>query len=270
MNEKAKALCGRERYSFDDLCEIMTILRGEGGCPWDREQTHESIRNSFIEETYEAVEGIDNGDMALLREELGDVMLQVVFHSEMERERGVFDIGDVITDECKKLISRHPHIFGEAKAETSSDVLDAWDKIKAEEKKRRTTTQKLRSIPGSLPALMRADKLGEISKKVGFDFGSAAEAYSKISEETGEVGELIDGGDADRLEEEIGDLLLAVVNTARMCGIDSERALSRACDKYCARFERVERAVAESGKAMTDLDMTELDAIWDAVKHKGE
>ena len=268
MNEKAKALCGRDRYTFDDLCEIIKILRGEGGCPWDREQTHESIRNSLIEETYEAVEGIDNGDMTLLCEELGDVMLQVVFHSEIERENGTFDVGDVITGECKKMITRHPHIFGEAKAETSADVLDAWDKIKSEEKKRRTTTEKLRSVPSSLPALMKADKLGEISKKAGFDFATADEAFSKISEETAEVGELLGGGDPDRLEEEIGDPLLAVVNTARLCGIDSEHALARACDKYCDRFERVERAVTESGKSMTELDMKELDAIWDQVKHK--
>ena len=254
------------KIQFYDLCEIMEILRGEGGCPWDREQTHESIRNSLIEETYEAVEGIDNGDMALLREELGDVMLQIVFHSEIERERGTFDVGDVITDECKKMITRHPHIFGDAKAETSADVLDAWDKIKSEEKKRRTTTEKLRSIPASLPALMRADKLGSISKKVGFDFESADSAFSKIVEETAEVKEQMGKSDGGALEEELGDLLLAVVNTARLCGVDSERALSRACDKYCRRFALVESAVISSGRRMEDLSMPELDAIWEKIK----
>lgn len=269
MNEKAMKYVGRDRYTFDDLCGIMTVLRGEGGCPWDREQTHESIRNSLIEETYEAVEGIDNGDMTLLREELGDVMLQVVFHSEIERERGGFNIDDVITDECKKLISRHPHIFAEAKADTSEEVLDAWDKIKAKEKKRKTTSQKLRSIPASLPALMRADKLGAISKKAGFDFESAKDAFDKIVEETDEVHEQMESDGADRLDmltEELGDLLLAVVNTARLCGVDSERALSLACDKYCRRYEKVENAVAAAGKSTDELTQAELDRFWDDVK----
>ena len=270
MNEKAKKFIGKDRYDFDDLCEIMTILRGEGGCPWDREQTHESIRNSLIEETYEAVEGIDNGDMVLLREELGDVMLQVVFHSEIERERGVFDIGDVITDECKKLVSRHPHIFAEAKAETSNDVLVAWDKIKSEEKKRKTTGQKLRSIPASLPALMRADKLGSVSKKAGFDFLSAEDAFSKIVEETAEVRAEMERGSGDALTEELGDLLLAVVNTARLCGVDAEHALSLACDKYCRRFERLEAALAAEGKTTDGMSMEELDRVWDAVKHENK
>lgn len=267
MNEKAKKLIGRERYSFEDLCEIMEILRGEGGCPWDREQTHESIRNSLIEETYEAVEGIDNGDMELLREELGDVLLQVVFHTEMERERGVFDIGDVTTGICKKMILRHPHIFADAKAETSGEVLDAWDKIKAEEKKRRTTGQKLRSIPASLPALMRADKLGVISKRVGFDFESVDDAFGKIIEETEEVCVELDSGNKDALTEEIGDLLLAVVNTARLAGIDAEHALSLSCDKYCGRFERLEGAVASAGKRTEEMSMAELDEIWNKIKN---
>lgn len=266
MNEKAKKFIGRDRFGFYDLCEIIEILRGEDGCPWDREQTHESIRNSLIEETYEAVEGIDKCDMALLREELGDVMLQVVFHSEIEREKGSFDIDDVITDECKKMIFRHPHIFAEAEAETSADVLDAWDKLKEKEKKRKSTTEKLRSIPGSLPALMRADKLGVISKKAGFDFDTAADAFDKIPEETEEVREQLASGDTERLTEELGDLLLAVVNTARLCGVDAERALGLACDKYCARFERLESEAASEGVDLRSASMAELDAIWEKIK----
>lgn len=266
MNEKAKKFVGRDRFTFDDLCEIIAILRGEGGCPWDREQTHESIRNSLIEETYEAVEGIDKCDMALLREELGDVMLQVVFHSEIERERGVFEIGDVITDECKKMITRHPHIFADAEAKTSGDVLASWDKIKSEEKKRRTTGEKLRSIPASLPALMRADKLGSVSKKAGFDFETAKDAFDKIPEETEEVLREMESGDADRLTEELGDLLLAVVNTARLCGVDAERALGLACDKYVGRFERLEAAVTSTGRKTEELSQRELDEIWENIK----
>ncbi len=268
MNEKAAKLLGKDKYTFDDLCAIMEILRGEGGCPWDREQTHESIRNSLIEETYEAVEGIDTGDMTLLCEELGDVLLQVVFHAELERERGVFDIGDVTTGICKKMILRHPHIFADAKAETSEDVVGAWDRIKAEEKKRRTTSEKLRSIPGSLPALMRADKLGSVSKKAGFDFECMDDAFGKIEEETAEVKAELCSGNMDALTEEIGDLLLAVVNTARLAGVDSERALSLACDKYVGRFERLEKAVADEGKRTEELTMAELDRVWDSVKHE--
>ena len=267
MNENAKKFCGKSRYSFEDLCEIMTILRGEDGCPWDREQTHESIRNSLIEETYEAVEGIDNGDMKLLCEELGDVMLQVVFHSEIERERGSFDIDDVITGVCQKLVHRHPHIFADAKAEKSEQVLDAWDKIKAKEKSRKTTAQKLRSIPASLPALMRADKLGVISKKAGFDFESASDAFAKIPEEAAEVRAEMESGDKDALTEEIGDLLLAVVNTARLSGVDAEEALSLACDKYCRRYEKLEEAVAAGGKTTEGMTMAELDLVWDKIKH---
>lgn len=268
MNENAKKFCGRESYTFDDLCEIMTVLRGENGCPWDREQTHKSIRKSFIEETYEAVEAIDNDDPVLLREELGDVMLQVVFHSEMEREAGRFDVNDVITDECKKLVSRHPHIFADSVAETSDDVLNAWDKIKAEEKKRKTTSMKLRAVSASLPALMRADKLGVVSRKAGFDFADANEAFKKIGEETDEVASELLSGDREKLTEELGDLLLAVVNTARLAGIDAEEALNRACDKYCRRYERLENAVLAEGLDPSALSMEELDAVWDRIKHK--
>ncbi len=268
MNENAKKFAFRDRYTFDDLCEIMTILRGEGGCPWDREQTHKSIRKSFIEETYEAIEAIDNDDPVLLREELGDVMLQVVFHTEMEREAGKFDINDVITDECKKLVSRHPHIFADSVAETSDDVLDAWEKIKAEEKKRKTTSMKLRAVPASLPSLMRADKLGSVSRKAGFDFADANEAFAKIGEETDEVAAELRSGDKNKLKEEVGDLLLAVVNTARLAGIDAEEALTSACDKYCDRYERLENAVIAEGRDPKSLSMEELDRVWNKIKHK--
>ncbi len=268
MNENARKFCGRESYTFDDLCEIMTILRGENGCPWDRKQTHKSIRKSFIEETYEAIEAIDNEDPVLLREELGDVMLQVVFHAEMEREIGSFDVNDVITDECKKLVSRHPHIFADSVAETSEEVLTAWDKIKAEEKKRKTTSMKLNAIPKPLPALMRADKLGVVSRKAGFDFADAEEAFAKIAEETNEVAAELKSGDKARLTEELGDLLLAVVNTARLSGIDAEEALSLACDKYCSRYERLENSIIAEGRDPSEMTMAELDVVWNKIKHK--
>ena len=178
--EKINYLLSAERYSFDDLVTVMELLRAEGGCPWDMEQTHKSIRKDFIEETYEVIEAIDTEDPVLLREELGDVLLQVAFHSQIEREEGRFDIHDVANDVCVKLIHRHPHVFGEVKVNNSDDVLVNWDKIKGEEKHRDTLTAKLRSIPPMLPALMRAQKVGK--KASFFDFETADAVFDKLYE----------------------------------------------------------------------------------------
>ena len=250
MNEKAKELLGKTKYDFADLCRVMEILRGEGGCPWDREQTHESIRKNFIEETYEVVEAIDTKDAHLLCEELGDVLLQVVFHTQIEREAGRFTIDDVTDGIVKKLIYRHPHIFADTTAET------------AEEKHRDTVTASMRSVPRPLPALMRAEKVGKRAAKVGFDFATAADAAVKIAEETNEV---LTATDATRAEE-VGDLLFAAVNVARKCGVDPERALSDATDKFIDRFAAVEDAVRADGKRMEDLPLSVLDTYWDRVK----
>ena len=265
MNEKAKELLGKEKYDFTDLCRVMEILRGEDGCPWDREQTHESIRKNFIEETYEVVEAIDTKDAHLLCEELGDVLLQVVFHTEMEREAGHFTIDDVTDGIVKKLIYRHPHIFADTAAETADKVLENWDALKAKEKHRDTVTSSMRAVPRPLPALMRADKVGKRAAKVGFDFATAADAAEKIAEETSEV---LTATDATRAEE-VGDLLFAAVNVARKCGVDPERALSDATDKFINRFEAVENAVRADGKTMESLPLSALDAYWDRVKAAG-
>ena len=262
MNEKAKELLGKEKYDFADLCRVMEILRGEGGCPWDREQTHESIRKNFIEETYEVVEAIDTKDAHLLCEELGDVLLQVVFHTQIEHETGRFTIDDVTDGIVKKLIYRHPHIFADTTAETAETVLDNWDKLKAKEKHRDTVTASMRSVPRPLPALMRAEKVGKRAAKVGFDFATAADAAVKIAEETNEV---LTATDATRAEE-VGDLLFAAVNVARKCGVDPERALSDATDKFINRFAAVEDAVRADGKRMEELPLSVLDTYWDRVK----
>ena len=262
MNEKAKELLGKAKYDFADLCRVMEILRGEGGCPWDREQTHESIRKNFIEETYEVVEAIDTKDAHLLCEELGDVLLQVVFHTQIEREAGRFTIDDVTDGIVKKLIYRHPHIFADTTAETAETVLDNWDKLKAKEKHRDTVTASMRSVPRPLPALMRAEKVGKRAAKVGFDFATAADAAVKIAEETNEV---LSATEATRAEE-VGALLFAAVNVARKCGVDPERALSDATDKFIDRFAAVEDAVRADGKRMEDLPLSVLDTYWDRVK----
>ena len=255
-----------EPYTFDDLVTVVELLRSEGGCPWDMEQTHKSIRNDFIEETYEVIEAIDTEDPALLREELGDVLLQVVFHARIEQENDVFGMAEVSNDICAKLIHRHPHVFGTVEVENSAEVLKNWEAIKGEEKQRVTVTDKLRAIPPMYPALMRAQKVGK--KASCFDFGSAEEVYAKLDEEIAEVKAAAACGDQDAVAEELGDLLLTVTSLARKLGVKSEEALFHATNKFIDRFEKVENAVLEAGKDMETLTMAELDAIWDGIKHK--
>ncbi len=264
--EKVDYLVSKERYSFDDLVLVMQVLRSPGGCPWDIEQTHKSIRKDFIEETYEVIEAIDTEDPVLLREELGDVLLQVAFHSDIEREEGRFDIYDVANDICVKLIHRHPHVFGELKIDNSADVLKNWDAIKGVEKHRETATSKLRAIPPMLPALMRAQKVGK--KASCFDFDSAEAVIAKLYEEIEEVKAAMLSGVQVDINEEMGDLLLTVTSLARKVGTDSEEALTRATEKFIDRFEKVENIVTEQGKSMEELSINELDAIWDDIKHK--
>ena len=255
-----------ESYCFDDLVLVMEMLRGKGGCPWDMEQTHKSIRNDFIEETYEVIEAIDTENSELLREELGDVLLNVVFHARIEEEVGAFDMDDVVNDICVKMIHRHPHVFADVSVENSADVLKNWDKIKGEEKQRVTVTDKLRAIPPMFPALLRAQKVGK--KASFFDFENADLVIDKIYEETAEVKEAMESGNKEQVEEEIGDLLLTVTSLARKAGVDSEEALFKAVNKFIRRFEMVENAAIEKGLSVDKMSMSELDAIWDEIKHK--
>ena len=253
-------------YTVDDLITVVEILRSEGGCPWDREQTHKSIRNDFIEETYEVIEAIDTEDPVLLREELGDVLLQVVFHARIEEEQDVFSMNEVANDICQKLIHRHPHVFGTVEVEDSAEVLRNWESIKSDEKSRVTVTDKLRAIPPMYPALMRAQKVGK--KAACFDFGTTEEVYAKLDEEIAEVKAAAESGDPNAISEELGDLLLTVTSLARKLGVKSEEALYHATNKFIDRFEQVENAVLAEGKDMESLTMPELDAIWDEIKHQ--
>jgi len=266
VKERAAQLAAKGKYEFSDLVEIMVILRSEDGCPWDREQDHHSIRDDLIEETYEVIEAIDTDDPVLLREELGDVMLQVVFHARIEEEKNSFDINDVANDICAKLIHRHPHVFGDINVSGSSEVLSNWEKIKSDEKERKTVTDKLRSIPPMLPALMRAAKVGK--KASCFDFATAEDVMDKIAEEMVEVSDAMESGVQSDIEEEIGDLLLSVTSLCRKLGVKPEDALNRATDKFIDRFEKIENAVIDSGRNINEMNMTELDAIWDEIKHK--
>ena len=262
MNEIKKKLLEKERFDFNDLRDVMRVLRAPGGCPWDAEQDHKSIREDLIEETYEVVEAIDTDNRALLREELGDVLLQVVFHTQIEEEVGGFTMEDVTTELCQKLIYRHPHVFADTVADTSSEVLVNWETLKNKEKHRETVTDSLRSVPKQYPALLRAQKVGKKAAKVGFDFASAEDAAKKITEETKE---LLTAPDESRMEE-LGDLLFAVVNTARQYGLSAEEALARATDKFISRFARVEESVIADGKNMNDMSLEELDSYWDKIK----
>ncbi|MBQ2999924.1 MAG: nucleoside triphosphate pyrophosphohydrolase [Clostridia bacterium] len=259
-------LTTKTRYDFDDLVVLVEILRSEDGCPWDREQDHHSIRKDLIEETYEVIEAIDTDDPVLLREELGDLLLQVVFHAQIETEEKSFDIQDVANDICAKLIHRHPHVFGEVQADTSAQVLANWEVIKSEEKERITVTDKLRAIPPMLPALMRAQKVGK--KAACFDFADADEVIMKIKEELDELRFAIQKNDAENMQEELGDLLLGVTSLARHLHMDAEEALVRATDKFIERFEAVEQTVLLNQKTMQDLSSEELNQIWEQNKHK--
>jgi len=262
--EKIKEILQKNVYDARDLAKIVEILRAPGGCPWDREQTHESIRTDFIEETYEVIEAIDKKDPVLLREELGDVLLQVAMHAEMEREAGRCTFDDIANDVCRKMIHRHPHVFGDVKADTSAEVLSNWEVIKSEEKKRESVTDKLNAIPRQFPALMRAQKVGK--KAAVMDFPDADSVTVKVEEELAEVRAAIQLGDEAQITEEMGDLLLTVVSLARKLHINAEMALSAATDKFITRFAAVEQAVNAAGKRLEELSDEELDVFWQNCK----
>lgn len=254
------------KYTYEDLLEIMRILRCPEGCVWDREQDHKSIRRSFIEETYEAVEAIDNDDPVLLQEELGDVLLQVVFHAQIEAEAGRFTMDDVADGICKKMIYRHPHVFGSVEVKNSDEVLTNWDALKQKEKHQKSTTETLESVARSLPGLIRAEKVQHKAAKVGFDWDEVSGALDKVREETAEVARAING-DGDP-SEELGDLLFAVVNVARFLKTDPEDAINRTTDKFIRRFAQVEQAAKDAGRSLSEMSLAEMDALWDAAKQK--
>ena len=268
--KEEKALQIKENYTFDDLLTIMSILRAPGGCPWDIEQTHQSIRKNLIEEAYEVCEGIDSNDDAILCEELGDLLLQVVFHAQIAQDDNRFTINEVADGVCKKLIRRHPHIFADVKADTSDQVLENWDQIKKAEKAKKgessTASGIMKHIFRGMPALMRAQKVQGRAAKVGFDWDTAEQAADKLSEERDELFEAVTQKDKQAAAEEAGDLLFAAVNVVRKCGVDAEEALSMATDKFIARFTQVEQRVEADGKQMSELPLEELDKYWDAVK----
>ncbi len=266
FDRAVKELKEKSSYGFSDLCLIVEVLRHERGCPWDREQTHKSIRKNMIEEAYEAAEAIDLEDSELLCEELGDVMLQAVLNASISAASGGFDVGDVCTGICSKLIVRHPHVFGDVSVSGTSEVLKNWESIKQATKGNKTATASIESISKALPALVRAHKIGQKAAKQRFDFASAEDALAKAEEEIRELREALAAGDAVNVEEEAGDLLLAVVNTARLAGVDSEEALHKANAKFCKRFALVEKMANDEGTALSEKSDAEMLELWNKAK----
>lgn len=258
----------KEQYTMDDLLRIMEILRGENGCPWDREQDHHSIRKNFLEETYEVLEAIDQEDAALLQEELGDVLLQVVFHARMEEEADRFDFQDVVTGICKKLIHRHPHIFADVNAETADQVLTNWDAIKKEEKHQASYTETLEQVPKVLPALMRAEKVQHRAKRAGVDYPSAREVLAVLRETVAKLDQAVEAGTVGQIDEEIGDVIFHCVNIARFFQIDSEKSLTNSTEKFINRFRDLERLAAEQGFELQNADPQPLERLLQRANEK--
>lgn len=255
-------------YDFMDLLDIMDKLRGEDGCPWDKEQTHTSLKKYLIEESYEVIEAIDNKDVDMLIEELGDVLLQVVFHSQIGKEDGFFEIRDVIQSICDKMINRHPHVFSDLEINNSNEVLENWDKIKSMEQGNETYTDSIRHIAKTLPALMRADKVQKKTAKVGFDWDNIEDAMKKIIEEYKEIEDVYKSKNKVKILEEIGDLLFSVVNVARFLDIDPENALNYSIDKFINRFQYIEDEAISMGKNLDNMSLEEMDELWKEAKNK--
>ncbi|GGG24742.1 nucleoside triphosphate pyrophosphohydrolase [Paenibacillus abyssi] len=256
--------------SFERLHEIVQILRSPEGCPWDREQTHQSIRKNFIEETYEALEALDNDDPEGMREEFGDVILQVMLHSQMEEELGSFTVYDVIESLNEKLLFRHPHVFGDVDAGDAKAALSSWERMKAEEKRRKGIDPQRQSvldgIPPDLPALMKAYKLQKKASKVGFDWDHIDAVFAKVKEELAELREAASSGNPEEQAAELGDLLFAVINVSRFLDADPEEALARTNRKFLKRFAYIEEQLRISGKTFDQTDLTEMDAWWEEAK----
>lgn len=257
----------KDQYDVNDFRNIIALLRGEGGCPWDREQTHESIRRNLLEEAYEVCEAIDERDPDHLREELGDLLMQILFHADIEEKAGRFTVDDVANDACKKLILRHPHVFGDTKVENSAQVLENWDAIKRVEKHQKTTGSAMDSVARSLPALWRAEKIQKKAKKAGFDWPDISGALDKLHEEVGELQEAVQQGAG--LEEELGDVLFAAVNAARFADIDPEMALHAACEKFIQRYRFMEEEAQRRGLELSALSLDEQEALYQQGKQQG-
>jgi tetrapyrrole methylase family protein/MazG family protein len=259
----------KEKYTFQDLTELMAKLRSEDGCPWDREQTHETLKRYMVEETYEALEAIESNDDEMIKEELGDVLLQVVFHAQIAKEEGRFDSNDVVDDICRKIISRHTHVFGEDIAEDPAAVLKNWDKIKNKSKGLESHTERILAIPKTYPALLRSLKIQEKAAKAGFDWDEADGAIEKTMEEIEEFMAACKSHDKKAIRAEMGDLFFSLVNVCRFLDIEPEITLNETSDKFIKRFTYIEEECKKAGLSMEDMKLDELDSYWDKAKEAG-
>lgn len=254
-------------YNFQDLQEIVGILRHPGGCAWDMEQTHASIRRNFLEEAYEVAEAIDEGDPEHLKEELGDVLLQVVFHTSIEEDAGRFDLDAVADGICKKLIYRHPHVFGDVSVSSTGEILSNWEELKQKEKGQATQADAVDAVARSLPALWRAEKMKKKAAKAGFEWRDVGGALDKLSEELDELKAAALNGEGDPAAE-LGDVLFSTVCAARFLDADPEAALHAACEKFSARFRKTEELAAERGLKLSGLSEEEQTALWGEAKKR--
>jgi tetrapyrrole methylase family protein/MazG family protein len=253
--------------SFQKLVDIMTRLRSEDGCPWDHVQTSETLKPYLIEETYELVEAIDEKDPAKIKEELGDLLLQIVFHAQIAKDHGEFDINDVIEGISHKMVSRHPHVFGDARFETPEEVTKQWQDRKREEGKCKESA--LEGVPKELPSLLRAHRLQSRAAKVGFDWEKVEDVFGKLDEELKEFREALENKDQREIEDELGDIFFVLVNISRFVGVNAEEALRKTISKFISRFRYIEMKAADQGRQLSDIPLEEMDALWDEAK-KGE
>lgn len=259
----------RTAEEFLKLVETVAVLRGEGGCPWDRQQTHESLRKYLIEETYEVVEAVDRNDPAKLREELGDLLLQILLHAQLADEVDEFDIAEVCRSIRKKLLRRHPHVFGQVQVSGVDDVLHNWEEIKAREPGYEERIESVMAgIPESLPALMRAAEVSKRAVRVGFEWPDMQGVIDKLEEEVGELKKAVSEGDKEEIKAEIGDLLFTAVNVARYNGLDAEESLREMLTRFIDRFGRIEASARESGRHVSDLTLNEMERVWNEAKRE--
>lgn len=256
-----------KKYTIQDLLDIIRTLRGENGCPWDKVQTHDTIKKDLIEESYETIDALDSGDDKMFANELGDVLLQVAFHSVLAEERSAFNFNDILFEICNKLITRHTHVFGEDKTANAEEALAVWERNKKKEKGLATDTDALRDVPHNLPALMRAEKVQKKAARVGFDWDNINGAFDKVYEECDEVKDALAKNDSELIEEEIGDLLFAAVNVSRFAGVCAETSLSRATAKFINRFADMEALAAGKNLKLSDLTIDELEDLWQIAKN---
>jgi len=268
INFKEKV--GKIMESFDRLIEIMERLRAPGGCPWDAEQTHKSLIRHLIEESYELADAVEKEDADHMAEELGDVLLQVVFHATIAKGNNSFTMDNVINQLCDKLIHRHPHVFADATVRDSKDVIRNWEKLKKKEESKQARESILSGIPESMPALLQALKIQSTVSRVGFDWDAPEEVMLKIDEEQAELADAMEEGDIKKIEDEIGDLIFSVVNLSRLLHVDPETALRSTNRKFTRRFYEIEKAAKERGVRLVDMPMAEKDAIWEEAKDRIE